>query len=86
MLKKSKKSGSEVSYNDLEKVGGGKIVNIEEHPEVVPNKMPQKLASKWSESKFAIFDDKTNELLDFAKDEAEARDLNKKYNESTSKF
>ena len=86
MLKKSKRSGSEVSYNDLEKVGGGRIVNIKEHPEVVPNRMPQDLASKRTESKLAIFNDKTNRLLDFAKSREEAIYLDNKHNKNNSNF
>ena len=81
MLKKSKKSGSEVSYNDLEKVGGGRIVNIEKHPEVV-NDIPEDLISKWAEGgwEFAILDNKSGKLLDFAVDADEACDLNAEYN------
>lgn len=57
--------------------------------------MPQVLASKWAsfsaavsdknasekgKSCFAIFDNKTNKLVDFAKDEDGAKKLDKKYN------
>lgn len=79
MLKKSKKSGSEVSYENLEKASGGRIVNIEEHPEVVPSKITQELASEWGEGewKYTILsDDEDEELLGLAKDKKEAIEKN----------
>lgn len=74
---KSNRKGTELTGEKLNDVSGGHIVNINEHPEAVPNSMPEKLANKSWGANYAIF--VRDNLVDFAKTEEETKELDERY-------